>query len=79
MATVERVRVKRMSVKEAEIEAKLEKIIWPKPIPRPKVVCEDGVIVRDADVHVACGDPNGCTGDEIVSVRRVEPKWIGDR
>jgi hypothetical protein len=36
----------------------LDEVLGPLPTPRPKVVASDGVVVRDADVHVSPKDPN---------------------
>ena len=50
--------------------AKLDKIVGPKPLPKPKVVTQDGFVIRDAEVHVSQADPNAKPEDEIVFVRR---------
>src|SRR5262245_13906879 len=54
----------------AEIEALLG--LPPKPKPKPKVVASEGVVVRDAVVHVSPADPNARGRDEVVTVRRTD-------
>jgi hypothetical protein len=57
----------------AEIRAELEKIVGPKPIPKPKVVTRDDIgPIRDADVVVSRADVNANGEAETVSVRRPE-------
>jgi hypothetical protein len=58
----------------AEIKADLEEILGPTPLPKPKVVIEEDVLVRDADVHVSRADANSKGRDEVVQVRR--PDWV---
>ena len=60
--------------RKAEIEARIESILGPKPLPKPMVVAREDVgTVRDADVHVSRADVNATRGrDEIVSVRRAD-------
>jgi hypothetical protein len=59
----------------AEIQAVLDEIIGPPPLPKPKVVVSDGVVIRDADVHVSPADRRNSRYGlvETVSVRR--PDW----
>jgi hypothetical protein len=62
--------------RKAEVEALLDDILGPEPTarPKPKVVADAGVVVRDADVVVSPVDPNAraraATG---VRVRRQPP------
>ena len=59
----------------AEIEAALEEILGPKPLPKPKVVTRNDVgTIRDADVHVSRADVNACAHDEVIHVRRAD--WV---
>jgi hypothetical protein len=59
---------------EADIDATLERIMGPKPIPRPKVITKDAEPVRDADVHVSRADVNAKGVDRAVEVRRAD--WV---
>ena len=57
--------------KRAEIDAALEEILGPVPLPRPKAVVVKDQVVRDADVHVSKADRNYSTStDGAVAVRR---------
>jgi hypothetical protein len=63
--------------RKAEIEAILDEILGPLPLPKPKVVVSDGVVVRDADVIVSPKDRNSRYGlVETVSVRRPDSVTI---
>jgi hypothetical protein len=57
----------------AELVALMEKALGltPKPKPKPRVVVNDGEVVRDAIVRVGPADRNYCGSDEgVVRVRR---------
>jgi hypothetical protein len=56
----------------AELEAELDELLGAPPLPKPKVVASDGVIVRDADVHVSKADRRNSRYGlvETVHVRR---------
>jgi hypothetical protein len=56
----------------AEIEATLDRILGPMPIPKPKVVLRDDIPepVRDADVHVSRADANTKGVAKVVEVQR---------
>jgi hypothetical protein len=57
----------------AELEAELDAMLGPPPIPKPKVVATDGVVIRDADVVVSPRDKNArYRGSETVAVRRAD-------
>ena len=59
--------------RKAEIEARLEALLFPKPLPKPKVVARNDLgEIRDADVHVSRADPNSSGKAEVVNVRRPE-------
>lgn len=68
---------------EAEIDANLERLWGPIPIPKPKVVKREDIPepVRDADVHVSKADVNTEGTDRVVEVRRPDyvtiniPAW----
>src|SRR5262245_3490265 len=57
--------------KTAELVALMEKALGlaPRPPVKPKVVTNEGEVVRDADVKTSPADPNH-SGDGIVRVRR---------
>lgn len=60
----------------AEVEAWLDDLIGPEPPPpKPKVVANDGRVIRDADVVVSPDDVNARKRGGIteVSVRRPDP------
>lgn len=63
--------------RKAEVEARIDEILGPRPKPqppKPKVVVADDVVVRDADVVVSPADPNAKhRGDMGVRVRRATP------
>jgi len=60
--------------RKAEIEARLDEILGPAPLPKPKVVAVAGEVVRDADVRVSPADTrNSRYGTvETVRVRRAD-------
>ena len=60
--------------RKAQLYAELDKIIGLTALPRPKVVTQDGVTIRDADVQVSRADPNARGADRIVEVRRDD--WV---
>lgn len=63
----------------AELRAEVQKLFGPyrKPKPKPKVVAEDGVVVRDADVVVSPRDPNATDNKpKVVQVRAPDPGWL---
>jgi len=62
----------------AELEAELDELLGAPPLPKPKLVTNDGAVVRDADVHVSPADRrNSRYGTvDVVSVRRPEPEWL---
>ena len=60
--------------RKAQLYAELDKIIGLAPLPRPKVVTQDGVTIRDVDVQVSGADPNAKGTDRIVEVRRDD--WV---
>jgi hypothetical protein len=62
----------------AEIEALMDSILGPPPLPKPKVVASNGVVIRDADVHVSPADRRNSQYGlvETVHVRRREPEWL---
>ena len=56
-----------------EMEAILDEICGPKPKPKPKVVTDDGEVVRDAIVRVGPADRNYSESEGgFVRVRRSE-------
>jgi hypothetical protein len=68
--------------RKAEIDAAVEEILGPKPLPKPKVVTRDDLgTVRDADVHVSRVDPNTSGDNRVIEVRRPDyvtiniPEW----
>ena len=73
----------------AEIDAVLDEVLGPMPMPKPKVVVSDGVPIRDAVVQVSPADPNSRHGTvETVTVHRrpdcyippdaVTDRWLAD-
>jgi hypothetical protein len=60
--------------RKAQLEAELDAILGPPPLPKPKVVVSDGVVVRDADVQVSPADRRNSQHGrvEIVRVRRAD-------
>jgi hypothetical protein len=62
--------------RKAELEAELDALLGPPPLPKPKVVVSDGVVIRDADVHVSPADRRNSRYGlvETVSVRRAD--WV---
>jgi hypothetical protein len=57
--------------RKAELIAALEELIGPKRMERPKVIANEGDVVRDADPHVSRADPNYPASDGgVVRVRR---------
>jgi hypothetical protein len=60
--------------RKAALEAELDALLGPPPLPKPKVVVCDGVVVRDADVRVSPADHrNSQYGRvETVQVRRAD-------
>lgn len=67
-----------------ELEALLDEILGPRPLPKPKLVVTetrnaDGKpeVIRDADVIVSRDDPNARKrGSERVTVRAPDPEWL---
>jgi len=54
----------------AELRQMLERIVFGRRRPqRPTLVCQDGAVVREAEVNVSPFDPNWRGGEEI-KVRR---------
>jgi len=61
--------------RKAEIEATLEEILGPKPLPKLRVIARQNEgTIRDADVHLSRADLNAHGEAVIVSVRR--PDWV---
>jgi len=59
--------------RKAQLLAELDQLLGRKPPPKPKVVVSDGVVIRDADVHVSREDRNSRYGlVETVQVRRAD-------
>jgi hypothetical protein len=57
--------------RKAELIAALEELIGPKRMARPKVIANEGEVVRDAEPHVSRADPNYNRSDDgVVRVRR---------
>jgi hypothetical protein len=59
--------------RQAEIDAMMEEICGPMPMPKPKAVVVEDKVVRDADVKVSEKDKN-YRGSGVVQVRR--PEWV---
>jgi hypothetical protein len=61
----------------ADVDALLDRILGPMPIPKPKVVVSEGQVIRDADVAVSPADRNSRYGTcDVVQVRVGDPGWL---
>src|SRR6266702_5914713 len=55
--------------RKAEIEARLDEILGPAPLPKPKVVAVEGEVIRDADVRVSPADTRTSKYGTVETVR----------
>jgi hypothetical protein len=64
--------------REAEMHAKLDAILGPMPMPKPKLVVDDGEVVADVYVPVHPKDHrNSHYGRrEVVEVSKPDPEWL---
>jgi hypothetical protein len=61
--------------RQAQIDAMMEEICGPMPMPKPKAVVVENKVVRDADVTVSKQDKNyPASGSGVVQVRRAD--WV---
>lgn len=55
--------------RKARLEAELDEILGPEPLPKPKVVAVEGRVVRDADVQVSPADRRNSRYGTVETVR----------